>query len=626
MGTNIKITAFFKKPGDTKKQHHNSPPRKFFGDSSTFDGSLPKKTSDGSILSGGSFSKKPFDNLFDLDDSVSEKPFKDPFGLDGPLPKNISDDPFPFNDPPPNKTSDDPFLFGGSLPNKSFETPFLFDDLMPETKFRDPFDYDASAPYKPFEAPSTFDGSLPMMDFDSPFIAPRYPHKKLFPGLEAFNMKSFKAERTLAIQRTDEAIVEVVHDLCNYIDHNSGDVHEGQTNLVQNHGCEVLAARFIKGCPRPLKAVIGKQGGIDYYELANLADDPDCRPDNQACGSYFFGGVPMQPQGTPKPLPAHCGETANAKGMRSRTSDHMNESFRTKTKHPLPVYGAIDDPRYPLKPFALATCKETIRDKYFERFAEAVTRQLLGTNTNIPALTALNSLPSYGILKFIQPIKPYNHSSVLREGNRSDDQSEVLSERQTVTLDKNRERHTENERHRSQRNRDSYVCANCMSTDSPTWHRDKDADEDLGDRVCSRCDSYHSRHGRYPTPEVLRSLDKKAALAAKRANEAASAPSTATKKQRGPPAAKGAATRRTACAIDGCNATDSHKWYYDKSLEAYVCKNCYSFRKRNSRYPDFKSGKDKKRAKKIPRAKKQLEVDESALGSPSDGAPPSSHV
>jgi len=60
------------------------------------------------------------------------------------------------------------------------------------------------------------------------------------------------------------------------------------------------------------------------------------------------------------------------------------------------------------------------------------------------------------------------------------------------------------------------------------------------------------------------------------------------------------------CANDGCNATGMSKWYYDKSLNVYVCLNCYSFLEdNNNHYPDYVSGKDKKRAKRKPRAKKQ---------------------
>ncbi|KAH0288519.1 hypothetical protein M436DRAFT_60588 [Aureobasidium namibiae CBS 147.97] len=621
MGSNIKITAFFKaggrkqptkagsfSNGPTKKALYTpcgldvSPitdvpdapinldafPKKNFDDPFAFDDSPYKKDFETPLDFGGSLSKKPFNNPSDLDNSLNKKDFNDPYGLNGYLPKNTSDSPILFDDPP--------------------------------------FDYDAFPPYKPSETTSTSDGSLAKKDFEFPFIAPRSPPKKLFPALATFNMASFKAERARAIARTEEAIIEVVQDLCGYVDRNKDSVHTGQTQLVEVHGAEVLATRYIEGCPVPLKATLGQEGGIDYFALADLHDDPECKPDSHHCGSYFFGGVPKHTQLQPRSLPIHCGETANASGMRQRTSDHMNESFRTKTKWPLPVYSAIDDPRYPLKPFVLATCKEKIRDKYFDRFAEAITRQLLGTNMRIPALAALNSLPSYGILKFIQPVEPYNKSMVLREGNRSDVQSEVLSDRQTVAAENRRERHTENERARSQRMREAYVCAVCMSTESPTWLRDRDADEDLGDRVCGRCDSYHVRQGSYPSPEVLRSLDEKAALAKKRANEAASAPSTATKKKRGPLAGREARIPNSACANSGCNTTETHKWYYDTSLKAYVCAACYRFRKDHSRYPDYVSGKDRKRAKKKSRAEKQLDFDGPAQGSPSDGPPPSSHT
>lgn len=64
------------------------------------------------------------------------------------------------------------------------------------------------------------------------------------------------------------------------------------------------------------------------------------------------------------------------------------------------VYAAIDDPHNPFKPSVVVTCKETVTDKPFERFAIAVTRQLLGTNANIPLLRELNSLPSYGKFSF----------------------------------------------------------------------------------------------------------------------------------------------------------------------------------------------------------------------------------
>ena len=49
------------------------------------------------------------------------------------------------------------------------------------------------------------------------------------------------------------------------------------------------------------------------------------------------------------------------------------------------------------------------------------------------------------------------------------------------------------------------------------------------------------------------------------------------------------------CANDGCKATETSRWYYDKSPKVYVCLNCYNFlRNNNNHYPDYVSGKDKK--------------------------------
>jgi hypothetical protein len=65
----------------------------------------------------------------------------------------------------------------------------------------------------------------------------------------------------------------------------------------------------------------------------------------------------------------------------------------------------------------ITTCKELIVDKPFERFAEAVTRQLLGTNLGIPLLHELSALPSYGKLHPLQPIQPMNFINVLCKGS-----------------------------------------------------------------------------------------------------------------------------------------------------------------------------------------------------------------
>ena len=61
----------------------------------------------------------------------------------------------------------------------------------------------------------------------------------------------------------------------------------------------------------------------------------------------------------------------------------------------------------------VATCKETVIDKDFSRFAEAVTRQLFGSNACISRLSELNLLPSHGKLRFVQDTVPTNQTNVL---------------------------------------------------------------------------------------------------------------------------------------------------------------------------------------------------------------------
>jgi hypothetical protein len=76
------------------------------------------------------------------------------------------------------------------------------------------------------------------------------------------------------------------------------------------------------------------------------------------------------------------------RGISTRGSRHCSAKYQEETKedHHRRVYAAIGDPDNPLKRFDVATWKETIIDKPFERFTEARTRQLLGTNANIPRL------------------------------------------------------------------------------------------------------------------------------------------------------------------------------------------------------------------------------------------------
>ncbi|KAG9758638.1 hypothetical protein KCU73_g3801, partial [Aureobasidium melanogenum] len=116
-------------------------------------------------------------------------------------------------------------------------------------------------------------------------------------------------------------------------------------------------------------------------------------------------------------------------------------------------------------------------------------------------LKELPALPSYAKLKFKQPLQPTNRSNVLWEGYSHAETTAELAARAAATLIVRREqRHA----YREAVERRLYVCANCQTEESYSWHKLKDVEEDQGDIVCRRCESYWISYGCYPDPEKLR--------------------------------------------------------------------------------------------------------------------------
>ncbi|THZ12201.1 hypothetical protein D6C89_10841, partial [Aureobasidium pullulans] len=141
-------------------------------------------------------------------------------------------------------------------------------------------------------------------------------------------------------------------------------------------------------------------------------------------------------------------------------------------------------------PFVVATCRETVLDKDFARFADAVTRQLLGTNADVSHLRELSLLPSYNKLGFIQKTVPTNYAA------RAASVREMHNETIRVFI--------------ATTGRSLHMCANCESADSYSLHPVRYIDNDYGDKICRRCEVYYKTYNEYPTPEEL---DRLAAFA-----------------------------------------------------------------------------------------------------------------
>ncbi|THZ10162.1 hypothetical protein D6C95_00755 [Aureobasidium pullulans] len=107
-------------------------------------------------------------------------------------------------------------------------------------------------------------------------------HSNLTPAVtpRPLHAPSVRTAPATAIANVEGAVVEVVDDLCSYIETNQNFVNAGQIVAGQDHG-------------------------VDYYAIAALAKDPSCTPDKNYVGSYFL-------------LPAYGGETADWNGMRAR--------------------------------------------------------------------------------------------------------------------------------------------------------------------------------------------------------------------------------------------------------------------------------------------------------------------
>ncbi|KAL2027102.1 hypothetical protein VTO58DRAFT_111193 [Aureobasidium pullulans] len=132
-------------------------------------------------------------------------------------------------------------------------------------------------------------------------------HSNLTPAVtpRPLHAPSVRTAPATAIANVEGAVVEVVDDLCSYIETNQHFVNAGQVKLLEKHGRDGLSQRFLTGMPTLLKIVAGQDHGVDYYAIAALAKDPSCTPDKNYVGSYFL-------------LPAYGGETADWNGMRAR--------------------------------------------------------------------------------------------------------------------------------------------------------------------------------------------------------------------------------------------------------------------------------------------------------------------
>jgi hypothetical protein len=230
-------------------------------------------------------------------------------------------------------------------------------------------------------------------------------------------------------------------------------------------------------------------------------------------------------------------------------TDHCKPSYHEttiKTSHKKAIYTAIDDP---LKPPVIATCKELIIDKPFERFAEADIRQLSGTNADMFVLRDLSALPSYGKLSPLQPILPMNFTVVLCEGHSGEQAPEKLAARHAETL-----LHSNEQRRDYVDNigRFNHVCTNCECSDSREWHMDRDA-EDKGDRYCYQCTAHHISYGVYPDEQDLERLAKKADLVASYATNP-------------PPPGH--------CENPNCQQDGNSLWHWSTTHGFYLCDAC----------------------------------------------------
>ncbi|THX24539.1 hypothetical protein D6D10_10108 [Aureobasidium pullulans] len=221
-------------------------------------------------------------------------------------------------------------------------------------------------------------------------------------------------------------------------------------------------------------------------------------------------------------------------------------------RRPLPYTSLIDDIDHPLDPFVITTCRETILDKDFTRFAEAVTRQLFGANADVPHLRELSALSSYNKLRFIQATVPTNHTNVLREGfsySSSDDPIDI----ETRAAETRKMQNESKKIYMATTGRYNHVCANCETPEAYSWHLVKGVDDDQGDRMCHRCDAYYKAYDEYPTPEEVDRLATKAAnLVAMAANPP-------------PPGV----CQNGLCGMDG-NST----WHWSFAHGFYLCDAC----------------------------------------------------
>ncbi|KAG9962265.1 hypothetical protein KCU61_g4844, partial [Aureobasidium melanogenum] len=513
----------------------------------------------------------------------------------------------------PNHHQDD--LHQPTKPEKDFHQP-----SKPQKKF-----HQATEPEKNFHQPTK-----PEKDFHQPSKPQKDFHQstKLQKDVQqpAKPQKGFRQPPGLSLlsptsspypPRTEDAITDVVNDLSQYISRNKNYVNHGQVKLLEKHGALGLRERILRGMPTALKNVLGQESGIDYYELAALENHPTCKPDKNHVGSYFVGGTPItsspashhseeallgssRPDESPLPrslltafptslvssevlppgfsptksvpdLPAYGGETGYVTGLKGRAGNHLSLSYRQNQKPGTDklLYKIIDDPVHPLKPFVVSTCKETVIDKDFERFAEAVTRQLLGTNVESPLLKDLNALPSYRALKFIQSIIPTNGTNVLREGYAAGETEEELRERAEETERRNA---AQRKVYRATTGRFLHTCLICGTTESQSsrWHYVK-GDEESDDRVCGRCHAYHNYHGSYPDLEALLESIEKTTYRVEHA------------RTHEPPGY---------CENEHCEQEGSSEWIWATALMRYLCRTCYTYARLNDnalRVPQFRN-------------------------------------
>ncbi|THW50363.1 hypothetical protein D6C90_03603 [Aureobasidium pullulans] len=221
-------------------------------------------------------------------------------------------------------------------------------------------------------------------------------------------------------------------------------------------------------------------------------------------------------------------------------------------RRPLPYTSLIDDIDHPLDPFVITTCRETILDKDFTRFAEAVTRQLFGANADVPHLRELSALSSYNKLRFIRATVPTNHTNVLREGfsySSSDDPIDI----ETRAAETRKIQNESKKIYMATTGRYNYVCANCETPEAYSWHLVKGVDDDNGDRICHRCDVYYKTYDEYPTPEEV---DRLATRAANLVAMAANPP---------PPGV----CQNGLCGMDG-----NSNWHWSFAHGFYLCDAC----------------------------------------------------